>query len=130
VTAEGEDGGSTTAEESARERSAPLLIVDDDRVLRERLARAFRDRGHEVVTAGDVAEALSVARDARPARAVVDLRMPDGSGLELVRALRGLDEGMEIVVLTAQRFEEHLEAGAILIVDAAQICQTLDVRTP
>ena len=38
--------------------------------------------------------------------------------------------GTQSVVLTAQRFEEHLEAGAILIVDAAQICQTLDVRTP
>ena len=36
----------------------------------------------------------------------------------------------ESVVLTAQRFEEHLEAGAILIVNAAQVCQTLDVRSP
>jgi two-component system response regulator RegA len=77
-----------------------LLIVDDDRVLRERLARAFRDRGHQVAAAGDVAEAMRVASQARPARAVVDLRMPDGSGLELVRALRALDEQIEIVVLT------------------------------
>jgi hypothetical protein len=38
--------------------------------------------------------------------------------------------GAESVVLTAQRFEEHLEAGAILIVNAAQICRSLDVRTP
>jgi two-component system response regulator RegA len=77
-----------------------MLIVDDDRVLRERLARALRDRGLHVVTAADVGEALAVAAETRPARAVVDLRMPDGSGLDLVRALRALDESTEIVVLT------------------------------
>jgi len=77
-----------------------MLIVDDDRVLRERLARALRDRGHLVVTAAGVADALTVAAETRPARAVVDLRMPDGSGLELVRALRARDENIEIVVLT------------------------------
>lgn len=77
-----------------------ILIVDDDRVLRERLARAFRDRGHEVVTAAGLAEAEAEAVRVRPMRAVVDLRMPDGSGLELVRALRKLDDGIEIVVLT------------------------------
>jgi two-component system response regulator RegA len=77
-----------------------FLIVDDDRVLRDRLARAFRDRGHEVATASGLAEAQQVAARFRPKRAVVDLRMPDGSGLELVRALRALDDGIEIVVLT------------------------------
>jgi two-component system response regulator RegA len=77
-----------------------MLIVDDDRVLRERLARALRDRGHVVLTAAGVAEALAVADAAHPARAVIDLRMPDGSGLELVRALRDRDERIEIVVLT------------------------------
>lgn len=77
-----------------------FLIVDDDRVLRDRLARAFRDRGHEVETAGGLTEAQEVAARFRPRRAVVDLRMPDGSGLELVRTLRALDDGIEIVVLT------------------------------
>lgn len=77
-----------------------FLIVDDDRVLRDRLARAFRDRGHEVETAAGLADAQEVAARFRPRRAVVDLRMPDGSGLELVRTLRALDDGIEIVVLT------------------------------
>jgi len=56
-----------------------LLVVDDDRLLRERLARAFRDRGHEVAVAGDAEEALEAARRERPERAVVDLRMPASS---------------------------------------------------
>ena len=83
----------TQAAASTAEPLAPttFLIVDDDRVLRDRLARAVRDRGHEVETASGLAEAKEVAARFRPRRAVVDLRMPDGSGLELVRALRALD---------------------------------------
>lgn len=77
-----------------------ILVVDDDRLLRERLARAFRDRGHDVDVAAAADEALEVARRAVPGRAVVDLRMPGRSGLELVRDLLALDPGMRIVVLT------------------------------
>ena len=84
----------------AGESPGPLLVVDDDRVLRERLARAFRDRGYEVFTAAGFAEALEVARREAIERAVVDLKMPDGSGLELVRELLALDEALQIVVLT------------------------------
>lgn len=91
--------GAAAPEERATEPTT-FLIVDDDRVLRERLARAFRDRGHVVETAAGLADAAEVAVRFRPRRAVVDLRMPDGSGLELVRSLRALDDGIEIVVLT------------------------------
>jgi len=77
-----------------------LLVVDDDRALRERLARALRDRGLEVRTAASFDEALTRARESCPARAVVDLRMPGRSGLELVRELREIAPAIEIVVLT------------------------------
>lgn len=77
-----------------------LLVVDDDRVLRERLARALRDRGLEVRTAASFDEAVARARERGPARAVVDLRMPGRSGLDLVRELREMAPGIEIVVLT------------------------------
>ncbi|MDY7227728.1 response regulator transcription factor [Hyalangium rubrum] len=84
-----------------RDSDAPsLLLVDDDAVFRERLARAFRERGFEVVTAGSVDEALAAARQESPELAVVDLRMPGRSGLELVRELRGLDDSTRIIVLT------------------------------
>jgi len=100
MSAASDDGPKETGSDAGSAPAAVILIVDDDRVLRERLARAFRDRGHEVVTAGGYAEATAEATLVRPARAVVDLKMPDGSGLELVRALRALDERIEIVVLT------------------------------
>ncbi len=80
--------------------SPSLLIVDDDRVLRERLARALRERGFEISTAGCFDDAMTVAAAESPEMAVVDLRMPGHSGLELVRALHELDPQTKIVVLT------------------------------
>lgn len=80
--------------------STRILVVDDDRVLRERLARAFEDRGFEVDSAGDADEALAAVEKAEPDRAVVDLRMPGRSGLELVREMRERLPDANIVVLT------------------------------
>jgi two-component system response regulator RegA len=82
---------------------APLsiLIVDDDEPFRRRLARALTDRGLEVRSAGDPLAALQAAgRDDPPELAVVDLRMPGGSGLELVRELKAIEPAMRILVLT------------------------------
>ncbi len=79
---------------------ASILVVDDDEVLRERMARAFRDRGHEVRTAGNYDAAMAAAREDSPEWAVVDLRMPGRSGLELVRDLKALDPATRVVVLT------------------------------
>lgn len=83
--------------------SAPLpsiLLVDDDEILRERLARAFRDRGFEARTARDYEAAMVAARQDPPELAVVDLRMPGRSGLELVRDLVALEASVRILVLT------------------------------
>lgn len=77
-----------------------LLLVDDDERLRERLALALWDRGYEVRTAKTTDHALRVAENWMPQRAVVDLRMPGASGLELIRALRKAIPTIEIVVLT------------------------------
>jgi two-component system, response regulator RegA len=78
----------------------PLLLVDDDETFRRRLARALGERGFDVAAAGDPTTALTEARRARPAYAVVDLKMPGGSGLDVVRELVALDARMRIVVLT------------------------------
>lgn len=83
------------------ENSRPsLLIVDDDEVFRDRLARALRDRGFEVRSASGYDEAMQLARTESPEMAVVDLRMPGRSGLELTRDLHELDPATRIVVLT------------------------------
>ena len=77
-----------------------MLLVDDDVVLRERMARALRVRGYEVRTAGSYDEGLALAEVDSPEYAVVDLRMPGRSGLELVRALQAIDESTRILILT------------------------------
>ena len=77
-----------------------FLVVDDDEVFRTRVARALRARGFDVREAAGVAPALAAARQDSPEFALVDLRMPDGSGLDVVRGLRALDETTAIVVLT------------------------------
>jgi two-component system response regulator RegA len=78
-----------------------ILIVDDDVTLRERLAAAFRARGLDARTAGDYEEASQAARNDPPELAVVDLRMPGRTGLELIRELKAIDAETKIVVLTA-----------------------------
>jgi two-component system, response regulator RegA len=82
------------------ESERSLLIVDDDAPLCQRLARAMDRRGFVVATAESVAAGVSAATTHPPAFAVVDLRLGDGSGLEVVSALRSARPGARIVVLT------------------------------
>jgi len=77
-----------------------LLIVDDDRPFCERLGRAMAARGFAVTTCNTVTEGLSQARALRPDYAVVDLRLEDGSGLDVVGLLQAEQPGCRAVVLT------------------------------
>src|SRR5262245_8969964 len=77
-----------------------LLIVDDDAAFRERLVRAMNDRGFEAVGVGDAASALAAAERDSTELALVDLRLGDASGLDLVRELKQLDPATVVVVLT------------------------------
>jgi two-component system, response regulator RegA len=77
-----------------------ILIVDDDEVYRTRLARAFVDRGYEVKSAHDFDSAMQIATVDSPEFAVVDLKMPGKSGLELIKALCEIDPATKSVVLT------------------------------
>jgi two-component system response regulator RegA len=77
-----------------------ILIVDDDETFRQRLARAFRDRAYEVHTASGYDDAIARARQESPQFAVVDMRMPGKSGLEVVRDLKAIDPHTKVVVLT------------------------------
>jgi two-component system response regulator RegA len=77
-----------------------LLILDDDEPFLRRLARAMEKRGFEPVTAGSVAEGKEIVAGSPPAYAVVDLRLEDGNGLDVVEALRDKRPDARIVVLT------------------------------
>src|SRR5688572_12265758 len=84
--------------------SASLLLVDDSFALRERLARAFRDRGFVIRTAANYDEGMSAVREEPPDMAVVDLKMPGKSGLELLRDIKqhaaALGVPVRVLVLT------------------------------
>ncbi|MHC5655780.1 ActR/PrrA/RegA family redox response regulator transcription factor [Stappia sp. ICDLI1TA098] len=77
-----------------------LLIVDDDRPFQQRLARAMEKRGFETTTADSVREALEKVRIKAPDFAVVDMRLEDGSGLDVVEAIRARRPEARVVILT------------------------------
>jgi len=82
------------------ENARTLLIVDDDAPFRTRLARAMEKRGFDVVAVESVQLGMTVATDSPPAYAIVDLRLVDGSGLDVVRVLRESQPDARIVMLT------------------------------
>jgi two-component system response regulator RegA len=77
-----------------------LLLVDDDQVLCQVMARAFEARGYNVRAAHTVRDGIAAAQGFRPDAAVVDLRLPDQTGLKLIGALKAVNPDMRIVVLT------------------------------
>ena len=77
-----------------------LLIVDDDRAFLHRLARAMETRGFAVEAAGSVDEGLAMLRHRPPAFAVVDMRLDDGSGIDVVAALKEVRPDSRAVILT------------------------------
>ena len=77
-----------------------LLLVDDDATYRERLAKAIAARGFEVRTAANTEAAMILAEAESPEFAVLDLRMPGESGLDLLRRLKALDPTTKVLLLT------------------------------
>ncbi len=77
-----------------------LLLVDDDEPFLRRLAKAMEKRGFEVETADSVVAGRAIATARPPAYAVVDLRLEDGNGLDVVEVLRAKRPDSRIVVLT------------------------------
>jgi len=77
-----------------------LLIVDDDGPLRDRLSRAMEKKGFKVTQAESVKEGISQAKNTVPAFAVVDLRLNDGNGLEVVKEIQKINKDSRIIMLT------------------------------
>ncbi len=78
-----------------------MLIVEDDAGLRSSLERSFVRKGHDVATASTVAEAIELLGRLSFAVVLLDMRLPDGTGLEVLRAARELDSEIVVVIMTA-----------------------------
>ena len=77
-----------------------LLIVDDDNPFRERLARAMEKKGFEVIQAEGVQKGIDFVKAKKPGFAVVDLRLGDGNGLEVVKQIQSSNSDSRIIMLT------------------------------
>jgi len=88
-----------------------VLVVDDEAVLAEMVSMALRYEGWSVTSAGDGASAIAAARTTRPDAVVLDIMLPDMSGLEVLRALRELIPTLPVLLLTAKDGVEDRIAG-------------------
>ena len=77
-----------------------LLIVDDDNPFRERLSRAMEKKGFQVTQAESVKKGIASLSTIKPTFAVVDLRLNDGNGLEVVKEIQKLNTNSRIIMLT------------------------------
>jgi two-component system OmpR family response regulator len=88
-----------------------ILVVDDEAVLAEMMSMALRYEGWDITTAGDGSTALAAARDARPDAVVLDVMLPDMSGLDVLGKLRDHDPDLPVLLLTAKDAVEDRIAG-------------------
>ena len=88
-----------------------MLVVDDEPVLAELVSMALRYEGWEIATAGDGATAIASAREFRPDVVVLDVMLPDMSGLDVLRRLRGRPRRLPVLLLTAKDAVEDRIAG-------------------
>ena len=111
-----------------------ILLVDDDEMLRQRMGRALRAREYDVVEATGFDDAIAQLETLRPERAVLDLKMPGKSGLELLKAIRESSPDTEVVMLTGYgsiaNAVEAMREGAVGYVtkpaDADQVLAAFD----
>ena len=88
-----------------------ILVVDDEAVLAEMMSMALRYEGWDITTAGDGSTALAAARDTRPDAVVLDVMLPDMSGLDVLGKLRDHDPELPVLLLTAKDAVEDRIAG-------------------
>ena len=87
-------------EESLLPEGKTMLLVDDDQPWLTRLARAMERRGYIVSIADTVAEGLVLAKSLKPAYAVVDMRLQDGNGMDVIEAVQQVNPEGRVIMLT------------------------------
>jgi DNA-binding response OmpR family regulator len=101
------DGDSKARESGDR----TILVVEDDRSLREGLAMNFRLQGHRVVTAANGDDGMRMAFDERPDLIVLDIMLPGWSGLEILAEIRAKAGDVPVLILSARGKTEHKLEG-------------------
>ena len=99
---------------SAKPAAIKALVVDDEEPLADLVAMALRYEGWEVKTAYTVAEALKAHKALQPDIAVLDIMLPDGDGLDLLKSLRSTDPTLPVLFLTAKDAVEDRVQGLTL----------------
>jgi CheY-like chemotaxis protein len=106
--------GSSVATIDLSEKKSELIHVmhvDDDPDLRLLISASLRDFGYFVATAGSVAEALQLARELRFNLFILDVRLPDGTGIELCQQLQELQPGVPVIYYSAYASDEEQKAA-------------------
>jgi two-component system OmpR family response regulator len=97
---------------------ARILHVDDHQDTRLVMAALLQDRGYGVMTAGSVAEALELAKEIHFDLYILDVRLPDGTGVELCQKLRGVCPGIPILYYSAYGDPAEVESALAICGDA------------
>jgi len=85
-----------------------ILVIDDDAEVLQTLVIFFNSEGHEVITAENARTGKQLALTERPDLALVDVRLPDADGIELLKELKGADKDLVIIIITAYKDAEKV----------------------
>ena len=111
----------------------PTLIVDDHVLIREGIGRALKESEFKVIAeAASLSEAIAQVRKSQPKMILLDLQLPDGSGLDLIPLVREIDPSTSILILTVGESYEELsrakdEGASAYLLKSAPISQLLAV---
>jgi two-component system sensor histidine kinase/response regulator len=112
----GADTAAARRSPASVEGPSKVLIADDDPSVRRMLSRAIERAGYQTLIAADVSEAIEIANEQHPRFALVDLHMPKGSGLDVIRSLRQTLKELHITLLSGdpalQARVDAFDAGA------------------
>ncbi len=88
-----------------------VLVVDDDPGFRDNLKDILEEHGYRILCAGTCREAMQLAEEFRPMAALLDIRLPDESGLKLTKRIKAKYPAINVVMLTSHNLPEYRQAA-------------------